>query len=220
MQILASIFLLSHLASAIPVVDSPLAPSVPVHRRCGPVAEFYGQTAADWQTHNTDKWLFNWVKAHVWEISNHTHGFAGAFGQWALGNPDWSCRDDGSDSSCDLDLCDNRVLNSRGDDMRNAYYVLEGINRLHSYFEGLGEAFQVSSIATALSKESWSVTFYEAEEDTSKFLNNMLTAIASTIGVVAALAGLAGEGVGAAGAAFAAIANGAITIGKEEIKEA
>lgn len=79
-----------------------------------------------------------------------------------MGNPDWSCRDDGSASSCDLDLCDNNVLNSRGDDIRSAYYALEGINRLHSYFTGISQAFETSAIATSLSKGSWSLTFYEA----------------------------------------------------------
>lgn len=69
-----------------------------VHRRCGQVIEYYGQTDIDWQKYGTDKWLDSWVNNHTREIGASPGGFAGAWGQWAIGNPDWSCRDDGSSS--------------------------------------------------------------------------------------------------------------------------
>ena len=69
-----------------------------VRRRCGPVTQFYGQTDLDWRIHGTDKWLDEWVFKHPKIIANNPAGFAGAWGQWAFGNPDWSCRDDGSSS--------------------------------------------------------------------------------------------------------------------------
>ena len=116
-------------------------------------------------------------------------------GLWALGNPDWTCRDDGSDSNCDFDPCDNRVLNDKGDEIREAYYVLESITRLHSYFTGLSEAFEVSAIFAALSKDSWATTFYKDKDVKSvNILKEILNAVGAVIGIGSAFAGLAGAG--------------------------
>ncbi|KAI2628536.1 hypothetical protein GGR54DRAFT_636255 [Hypoxylon sp. NC1633] len=192
------------------------------HRRCGAVSQFYGQTANDWQNQNTDQWLAKWISDHANDISGNQYGFAGAFGQWALGNPDWSCRDDGSASACDLDLCDNRVINSRGDDIRNSYYVLESVNRLHSYFAGISEAFEVSAIASAFSKEKWSETFYKPKnsDKTISTLKEVLNAVTTVLGIGAAFAGL-GEGnalQGAIGGAMAAAAGGAAAAGSIQLQ--
>lgn len=64
--------------------------TLPVHRRCGAVSQFYGQTPTDWQTNKVDDWLNTWVTNHTTDISGNSFGFAGAFGQWAIGNPDVS----------------------------------------------------------------------------------------------------------------------------------
>ncbi|EMR65549.1 hypothetical protein MGN70_012825 [Eutypa lata] len=213
---------LSTIASALPASGgSSQALSVP-HRRCGPVSEFYGQTADDWQSYGTDQWLSDWFSNNSDEISSNSNGFAGAFGEWAIGNPDWSCRDDGSASSCDLDLCDNNVLNNRGDDIRSAYYVLEGINRLHSYFAGISQAFETSAIATSLSKESWSLTFYEAKDDSSAIntLKEVLTLTTTVIAVGAAFAGLGPAAPAAFAGAIAAAAGGASTAAQIQINAA
>lgn len=189
-------------------------------KRCGAVSQFYGQNASDWQNHNTDQWLDSWTSAHGKNISANPNGFAAAFGQWAIGNPDWTCRDDGSASSCDLDLCDNRVLNNLGNDIQNAYYVLEAVNRLHGYFTGLSQAFEVSAIATALSKESWSETFYKPKNNdkTISTLREVLNAVTTVIGIGASFAGLAGGPVAAVGGAMSAVASGASAAGSLQLQ--
>jgi hypothetical protein len=144
-------------------------------------------------------------------MSNSSAGFAGAFGQWAMGNPDWSCRDDGSDSDCDLQLCDNRVLNDRGDDIRSTYYVLESVNRLHTYFTGIGEAFTTTALGAALSKDSWATTFYKDKDDKSVgALKQVLTLVTTIVGVGASFAGLGGAAAGAVAGAGNALTNGAV----------
>ncbi|KAI1100645.1 hypothetical protein F4804DRAFT_336057 [Jackrogersella minutella] len=195
-----------------------------LNRRCGAVSQFYGQKAQDWQSTNTDQWLDNWISSHSSDISSNSGGFAGAFGQWGIGNPDWTCRDDGSDSSCDLDVCDNRVINDRGDDIRPTYYVLEAINRLHSYFRGISEAFEVSAIASSLSKESWSQTFYQPKnnDQTISTLKEVLNAVTTVLSIGAAFAGL-GEGMaltGAVAGAMSTVAGGASVAGQLQLTAA
>ncbi|KAG4440634.1 hypothetical protein IFR05_003893 [Cadophora sp. M221] len=196
-------------AWALPTADFSPVPGI--FRRCGTVSQFYGQTPADWQNNNVNSWLSNWIGTHGNDISSNIGGFAGAFGQWAIGNPDWTCRDDGSPSDCDLNLCDNRVLNDKGDDIRPAYYVLESVNRLHSYFIGLSQAFEVSAIASALKKDSWATTFYRDKDDKSAtILKEMLNLMATVVGIGAAFAGLGGAGAGAVGGAISAATGGAV----------
>ncbi|KAL8680669.1 MAG: hypothetical protein Q9186_003154 [Xanthomendoza sp. 1 TL-2023] len=184
-----------------------------LHKRCGPVAEFYGQKASDWDANGMDDWLNKWWSNHTTLMSSNSKGFAGAFGQWAMGNPDWSCRDDGSSSVCDLNPCDDRVLNDKGVEIRQAYYTLEAVNRLHSYFVGLGQAFQVASIGAALSKDSWATTFYKDKDVKSvTVLREVLNAITSVIGIGAAFGGLAGPGAAAATGALTALFTGAAAV--------
>jgi hypothetical protein len=209
---LASLALFCTLAIALPTADASSAFNL--HRQCGTVSQFYGQTPADWQKNNIDYWLSGWVTNHSSDISSNSNGFAGAFGQWAYGNPDWSCRDDGSPSDCDLDPCDNRVLNDKGNDIRAAYYVLESVNHLHSYFSGLSQAFEVSAIAAALSKDSWATTFYKDKDDKrATVLKEILNLISTSVGIGASFAGLAGGPVGAIGGAFSSVVGGAVGAG-------
>lgn len=182
-----------------------------IHPRCGPVSAYYGQTAADWINNNLDSWFNDWWNAHLSNIMAGGSGFAGVWGLWAIGNPDWTCRDDGSDSNCDFDPCDNRVLNDKGGDIREAYYVLESITRLHSYFTGLSEAFEVSAIFAALSKDSWATTFYKDKDVKSVgILREILNAVSAIVGIGSAFAGLAGSGAGAAGSALSALFTGGV----------
>ena len=214
------IFSLALVALAVlPVAQT--APSMPSHlhepmtyprvfKRCGAVGRYYGQHTGDWNTYKTGPWLDNWWGNQSKLISSNPAGFAGAFGQWAMGNPDWSCRDDGSDSDCDLSLCDNRVLNNRGKDVRPAYYVLESVNRLHTYFTGLSEAFTTAALGAALAKDSWATTFYTDKDDKSvTALREVLNAVSMVVGIGAAFAGLAGPATAALAGAGAAIVSGA-----------
>lgn len=196
--------------SADTVKRSDLSPAYGLHRRCGPVAQFYGQKRSDWAKYDLDGWLEAWWTSHESDIASNSKGFAGAFGEWAIGHPDWSCRDDGSSDDCDFYPCNNEILNAKGNETRQAYYTMESINRLHEYFAGLSEAFQIASIATALSKDSWATTFYKDKDLKSvTVLKEVLNAATVAVGGAAAFAGLAGVGAGvAAGAATALFAGG------------
>ncbi|KAJ5579994.1 uncharacterized protein N7459_005979 [Penicillium hispanicum] len=194
-----------------PATSSPLSSSHGLFRRCGAVGNYYDQQTSDWDTYNTGDWLNGWWDNNTDLMGNNTAGFAGAFGQWAMGNPDWSCRDDGSDSDCDLKLCDNRVLNDRGSDVRPAYYVLESVNRLHTYFTGVSEAFTTAALGAALSKDSWATTFYKDKDDKSvTTLKEVLNLAATVVGIGAAFAGVADPAVGALAGAGSAIMTGAV----------
>lgn len=192
---------------AAPPVHKPMG----IYRRCGPVSKYYNQQTSDWDNNQVGDWINNWWDGHSDLISNNSAGFAGAFGQWAMGNPDWSCRDDGSDSDCDLQLCDNRVLNDRGNDIRPTYYVLESVNRLHTYFTGIGEAFVTTALGAALSKDSWATTFYKDKDDKSvTALKEVLTLVTTIVGVGASFAGLGPAVAGAVAGAGSALTSGGI----------
>ena len=110
-----------------------------------------------------------------------------------MGNPDFSCRDDGSATDCDFNPCANPVLNSKGVDVRPAYYMMESLTRIHTYFQGLRESFTVSAIGAALSKDSWAETFYRDKDDKSVVaLREVLNALSMIVGIVSALSGLGG----------------------------
>jgi hypothetical protein len=204
---LTALALLPEVQAAPPTVHHPMG----VYRRCGPVSKYYNQQTSDWDTYKTGDWINNWWNNNSDLISKGSAGFAGAFGQWAMGNPDWSCRDDGSDSDCDLQLCDNRVLNDRGDDIRPAYYVLESVNRLHTYFTGIGEAFTTTALGAALSKDSWATTFYKDKDDKSvTSLKEVLGLVTTIIGVGAAFAGLGPAAGAAVAGAGNALVNGGV----------
>lgn len=200
------------LTSALPTFDVQAREEVAkrgIHTRCGPVSAFYGQTQADWVNNDVDSWLNDWWNAHQSNITAGGSGFAGAWGLWAIGNPDFSCRDDGSSSDCDVDPCDNRVLNDKGADIREAYYVLESVKRLHGYFMGLSQAFEVSAIFAALSKDSWAKTFYKDKDVKSvSILREIFNAVGVVVGLGSAFAGLAGTVEGAVGGALNALYTG------------
>lgn len=215
---LSSILLFFSSCLSIPLSLNPSRNAVHnLHRRCGPVAEFYNQKASDWNTNGLDGWLNAWWTTHQADINANSRGFAGAFGRWAVGNPDWSCRDDGSSSNCDFDTCNDDILNAKGNETRQAYYVMQSVNRLHSYFSGLSEAFQTASITAALSKDSWATTFYKDKDVKSvTALKEILNAATTVVGIGAAFAGLApapvGVGVGAASALFAGAVGAAVPL--------
>ena len=202
------------LAFTLPMVDVEVLKEIihrGIHPRCGPVSAYYSPTPTDWNNNNLDSWLNDWWNAHLSNITAGGSGIAGVWGLWAIGNPDWTCRDDGSDSNCDFDPCDNRVLNDKGDDIREAYYVLESITRLHSYFKGLSEAFEVSALFAALSKDSWATTFYKDKDVKSiGILREIFNAVGAIVGIGSAFAGLAGSGAGAAGGALSALFTGGV----------
>lgn len=82
--------------------------------------------AQDWADNNVDAWLDTWFTTNSKSIKDH--GFAKAWGLWALGTPDFTCHYDGSTSNCDFQAsCDNQVLNGKGKDLRQAYYVTEAV---------------------------------------------------------------------------------------------
>ena len=131
---------------------------------CGAVAACYGQTDVDWDANNMDPWLNNWWTNYYSAITSNSYGFAGAFDNWAVGNPYFNCQDDGSNSDCDFNPCDIVSLNNNPD-ITQAYYLMESLNRLHTYFTGLSQAFTTSSIAAALAKDEWALTFYKDKDD-------------------------------------------------------
>lgn len=208
---LAAIALLPAIQAA-PSNHQPIHHPSGIYRRCGAVSKYYNQQTSDWDTYKTGDWLNAWWNKNGGLMSNSSAGFAGAFGQWAMGNPDWTCRDDGSESDCDLQLCDNRVLNDRGDDIRSTYYVLESVNRLHTYFTGIGEAFTTTALGAALSKDSWATTFYKDKDDKSVVaLKEVLTLVTTIVGVGASFAGLGPSAAGAVAGAGSALTSGAIS---------
>ena len=111
-----------------------------------------------------DPWLNNWWTNYSSAITSNSYGFAGAFSNWAVGNPDFNCQDDGSNNDCDFNPCDIVSLNNNPD-IRQAYYVMEPLNRLYTYFTGLSQAFTTSSIAAALAKDEWALTLPKDKDD-------------------------------------------------------
>lgn len=155
-----------------------------------------------------DAWLNEWWTQNTTEISSS--GFASAFGDWAVGNPDFNCQDDGSNSDCDFDPCGIATLNGNPD-VRQAYYVMESLNRLHTYFTGLGQAFTTSAIAAALSKDSWAETFYtDPDVKSVSVLREILNVLTVIVGIGAALAGLGAGVVGVIGSAAGALFTGGV----------
>ena len=162
-------------------------------RECGPVSKFYYQTPRDWVDHDTDKWLDRWIKSHHKEIRDNPAGFAGAFGMWALGNPDWSCRDDGSHRNCDFNPCRDMILEGNELELRQAYYVLEAVTRLHDYYTGVREAFTVSTNYAALGLNKWVTTFYKDKDvDAGIFLKEVFNGFGTVFGMIAAFGALEG----------------------------
>ena len=160
---------------------------------CSVISSYFGQTPEDWANNDLDVWLDQWVGKHVADIANNTYGFTGAFAAWAIGNPDFSCRDDGSSSHCDFDPCDIARLQNVHHETREAYYVMESLSRFHTYFVGMREGFTVSAIGSALSKDDWATTFYK-DKDYKQVaaLREALNFANMAVGIGASFASLAG----------------------------
>jgi hypothetical protein len=180
------------------------------------VGELYSEPGhpdqQDWIKWSTDTWLAKWRTDHSADITAEPHGFSGAFGKWALGSPSWNCRDDGDTTSCGTEtVCDNRVLADKGEDTRQAYYVLEGLSGLHTYFTGTREAFETADIAAALAKDSWVGDFYrdkDVDDKAAAFWKDLAGAIAVVTGIAGAFAKEAGAVASAlTGAAFGFVSN-------------
>ncbi|KAI9758087.1 MAG: hypothetical protein M1835_000623 [Candelina submexicana] len=218
---LITVLLLSSSTFSFPATDVlGVSEQLDLHKRCGHVGNFETYTTSDWNAHGLNDWLDAWWNNHSSEIQSMPNGFAGAFGKWAIGNPDWSCRDDGSDSNCDFTICDNPVLNNKGHSVRQTYYVLESIQKLHYYFKALRESFEVGAIGAALSKDAWAFTFYHDKDDKkdATVLKEVLNVLSTVVGFAAAFSGLAGTGLGVAGGAAGAIFTGAVGVGSPLIK--
>ena len=180
-------------------------------KRCGPVSQFFRPTEADWTTARTDDFLNTWWTDHASEFDGHARDFSAAYGQWALGNPGWTCEINGADDDCDVNECDSRVLNDKGDQIQVAYYVVLGIRNLHTYFTGLRDSFEVSAIAAALAKDSFATTFYKDKDDKQvTALKEILNAVAMVVGIGAAAAGLGDGPEGAIASGISAIFSGAV----------
>lgn len=160
----------------------------------------------DWVDNNVDDWLDSWFTTNSKSIKDH--GFAKAWGLWALETPDFTCHYDGSTSNCDFQAsCDNRVLNGKSKDLRQIYYITEAIVRLHAYFMGLRETFETATFNAAFSKDEWTLTFNRNGLSDLNAVRDIMTGAQAIFGVGAAAAGLTGPlGGSAAGALNSAYA--------------
>ena len=92
---------------------------------------------------------------------------------------------------------------------------MESLDRFHTCFTGLSQAFEVSAIATALSKDDWAETFYVDKEVKSiTALRLVFAFLQIIIGIGAALAGMGlavGDAIASGGIAlFGGATNAAI----------
>ncbi|QVM05918.1 hypothetical protein D8B26_000625 [Coccidioides posadasii str. Silveira] len=194
----------------------PITPLAAPQRRCGPVEEFYNPRREDWIKYNTDGWFHQWIE-EVWTNPNtsdqrNSLGLSATLGQWALGDDRWTCKDDGSTNNCDLNVCDNRVLNGKGASTRNAYYTLRAISNLHNYFLGVGQAFETSVVSAAFAKDSWASLFYDGDGGKdATYLKEILNVVATLFGVAGGLAALGTQATAATGAVAASLVAGSMT---------
>ena len=129
------------------VTESTVTASV----SCDRVKKFQKPKPKDWKEHDMDKKFKAWIEEHMGSKKK----LDATWGEWAFGDPHWSCSDDGSEGCTNYD-CDNAVLNAKNDDdLRLALYVTEAMINLHSWFTGAGESLTQASIFAALSKDQW-----------------------------------------------------------------
>lgn len=196
----------------LPVVQGAPANST-LHRRCGIVDEFWKPQPEDYDQNETGDWLNHWWDSNTAGWKDTGDGFAKAFGYWGLGNTNFNCRDDGSDSNCEVSkACDNRVLNDKGDEARQTYYVMTSISNLHGYFKRISEALTTAGIGAALSKDHWvDVFFYKENDGASLLLKEILVGIGTALGMVLGLAALPEIApLAAAGASGSALVSGGV----------
>jgi len=96
------------------------------------------------------------------------------------------------------------VLNDKGKDLRQAYYVTEAVARLHSYFMGLRETFETATFNAAFAQDDWTLTFNRNEGSDINAVRGILTGAQAIFGVGAAGASIAGPFVAGAGGALTA----------------
>ncbi|THC91178.1 hypothetical protein EYZ11_009367 [Aspergillus tanneri] len=156
---------------------------------CGRVSQYYNPTPQSWQHANTDGWLNAWWTAHAAQRTGNSNGFTGAFGEWALGEPDWSCQISGNENNCNLNPCDNQVLNGLGNGTQQAYYVAHAISNLHGYIRGLEDAFQSSAISSSYDQDAIVNNFWWDDNNWDPtVLKEVLGAIGTILGLGAAFA--------------------------------
>jgi hypothetical protein len=141
----------------------------------------------------TDQFLQDWIAESNASIQSHsgTGGFVSAFSQYALGNSDATCRIDGS-TNCNFDIRNNPVINGLNE-TRNALYVLQSIENLHSYFVGLQQSLEMSALLSAFQIDAWTSTFYtqgdrQSADDASY---HGITALKEILGVLSTIVGAA-----------------------------
>ena len=157
---------------------------------CGPVGEFTkNPTIEKWTKAKTDDWLNDWWTENADKRKSNAHGFAGAFGQYALGQPGWSCQNNGNDANCDIPVCNNPKINALGKSTEETYYVLQALNNLHGFFLGLEQSFNIAAVVAALDNDEIVNNFWHDENAWDPtVLKEILNAIATVLGV--AVAGL------------------------------
>ncbi|KXG50192.1 uncharacterized protein PGRI_061590 [Penicillium griseofulvum] len=155
---------------------------------CGPVSQYTENPSVDkWNQADTDAWLDKWWTVNAERRASNPHGFAGAFGQYALGQPGWSCQNNGNDGNCDIPICDNTKLNSLGNNTEEAYYVLQALNNIHGFFVGLEQSFNIPAVVAAMENDEIVNNFWYDENNWDGTLLKQLLNILST--VVAFIAG-------------------------------
>ncbi|KAJ5360143.1 hypothetical protein N7517_009334 [Penicillium concentricum] len=154
---------------------------------CGAVGKYTeGASIEKWNQANTDAWLEKWWTVNVDKRKSNVHGFAGAFGQYALGQPGWSCQNNGNDGNCDMPVCDNPKLNSLGNNTEEAYYVLQALNNLHGFFVGLDESFNIPAIVAAMDNDEIVNNFWYDENNWDPtLLKQLLNVLSALVAVVA-----------------------------------
>ncbi|KAK4868241.1 hypothetical protein LT330_007439 [Penicillium expansum] len=157
---------------------------------CGPVGKFtQNPTIEKWNNAKTDDWLNNWWTENADQRTSSPYGFAGAFGQYALGQPGWSCQNNGNDANCDIPVCNNPKINALGKSTEETYYVLQALNNLHGFFLGLEQSFNIAAVVSALDNDEIVNNFWHDENKWDPTaLKEILNAIATVLGV--AVAGL------------------------------
>ncbi|KAJ5178100.1 uncharacterized protein N7500_000799 [Penicillium coprophilum] len=132
---------------------------------CGPVAKYTeNRTLEKWNKAGTDDWLEKWWTVNAEKRESSSFGFAGAFGQYALGESEWSCQNTGSNTNCDLSPCKQAKLNSLGNNTESAYYVLQSLVNLHGFFLGLEESFNIAAVVSALENDELVTNFWHDEK--------------------------------------------------------
>ncbi|KAI9793774.1 MAG: hypothetical protein M1833_000666 [Piccolia ochrophora] len=194
--------------------------TTPAEGTCGPIERYYHPTQKSWYDANTGPWLDQWWNANSPQFGSR-NGFAGTLGSTFLGNPDWTCLDDGSVDNCDLDPCNNPKLNAAGKDIQPAYYVLLSMRNLHSFFSNLKAAFSISGIFASLKKDEWAWTYYKDKDDVDMTAQNELfVGLMTVVGISAAFAAPLKPAVNGIAAGASAAFSGAVFATKNVIQNA